>query len=197
MTKTLILLFHHDLSRSRANAALAAAAGSVPGTEVVDMQALYPAGEIDAGREAARLLSADRLVLQFPLMWYSAPPLLKAWQNAVLTRMYYIAYEAEGRKFEGTPLKLAVTAGNVPEAYSPSGINLFPLDEILKPLRSMASRYALPWSDPFLLYRADKLSDGAREEAAHRYVAELRGWIAEITPAEAPARSRQLVPVQG
>jgi glutathione-regulated potassium-efflux system ancillary protein KefG len=196
MTKTLILLFHYDLSRSKANAALTAAARRLPGVELVDMQSLYPSGDIDAAREVARLLDADRLVLQFPLLWYSPPPLLKAWQNAVLTRMYYIFHETEGRKFEGTPLKLAVTAGNVPEAYSPSGVNMFPLGELLNPLRAMASRCRLPWSDPFLLYRADKLSDEAREEAAAHYAAELRDWIAGTGPAAA-AGSREPALAEG
>ena len=56
MAKTLILLFHPDFQNSRANRALAEAAGSRPGTDVVDMQALYPDGRIDGEVEAARLL---------------------------------------------------------------------------------------------------------------------------------------------
>lgn len=89
--KTLILPFHPDLEHSNTNAVLADAARSVPGVEVVDMQALYPDGRLDMMRdgavEAVRLLSADRIVLQFPVQWYSTPPLLKAWMDAVLTRM--------------------------------------------------------------------------------------------------------------
>ena len=45
--KTLILLFHPDFSSSKANAALVEAARSVPGVEIVDMQALYPEGKLD------------------------------------------------------------------------------------------------------------------------------------------------------
>jgi hypothetical protein len=82
MTKTLILIFPPDLNRSKANATIAAAAVDLPGVEVVDMQALYPSGQIDVDAEVQRLLSADRLVLQFPVQWYSTPPLLKAWQEA-------------------------------------------------------------------------------------------------------------------
>jgi glutathione-regulated potassium-efflux system ancillary protein KefG len=44
MTKTLILLFHPDLSRSKSNAALAAVAANVPGVEIVNMQSAYPSG---------------------------------------------------------------------------------------------------------------------------------------------------------
>jgi putative NADPH-quinone reductase len=118
MTRTLILVFHPDLTLSRANAALVRAAAILPGVEVIDMQAVYPDGldmTRDGATEAERLLSADRIVLQFPLQWYSAPPLMKSWQNAVLTRMFYLNLKDEGRRLAGIPLMIAVTAGNVPE----------------------------------------------------------------------------------
>lgn len=180
MTKTLILLFHPDLNRSSANATLAAAAKNVPGVEVVDMQSSYPTGiDIfrDGEREAGRLLAADRIVLQFPIQWYSTPPLLKAWQDAVLTRMYYIAYESEGRLLEGTPLMIAATAGNVPDAYRHGGRNLLPMIELFAPLRATAHRCELPWADPFILYRADKLEPDQLEAAAADYVQALQRWI--------------------
>src|SRR5690606_32287599 len=144
MSKTLILLFHSGPNRSRANAALAVAAARLPGVEVADIHALYPNGRVDADREVARLLSADRIVLQFPIQWYSAPPILKAWENAVLTRMYYLAYETEGRLLEGRPLLVAATAGNVPEAYAPTGANRFTMAELLRPLEATAHRCGLP-----------------------------------------------------
>ena len=183
MTKTLILLFHRDLRQSKANAALSAAAGGLPGVEVVDMQALYPDGidmARDGEREAARLLAADRIVLQFPIQWYSTPALLKAWQDAVLTRMFYIAYETEGRRLEGTPLMLAATAGNTPDAYRPSGRNMFAMIDLLAPLRATAHRCGLRWSDPFILYEADKLSPEVLCAAAGDYAATLERWIAGI-----------------
>ncbi len=77
MPKTLILMFHPDYRRSKANRALCEAAASLPDTEIVDMQAIYPDAGIDVAAEVGRLLSADRIVLQFPLQWYSTPPLLK------------------------------------------------------------------------------------------------------------------------
>ena len=180
-TKTLILLFHRDLSQSKANAALTQAAATLSGVEIVDMQALYPDG-IDMFRdgehEARRLLDADRIVLQFPIQWYSTPALLKAWQDAVLTRMFYIAYETEGRHLEGTPLMLAATAGNVPDAYRPDGRNMFPMIDLLAPLRATANRCGLPWAEPFVLYEADRLPQEALDAATADYVAALEGWIA-------------------
>jgi len=182
MTKTLILLFHPDLGRSKANAALATAAAKVPGIEIINMSTAYPSGMDlfrDGEREAARLLSADRIVLQFPIQWYSTPPLLKAWQDAVLTRMYYIAYESEGRQLEGRPLMIAATAGNMPEAYRHGGSNLLPMIEIFAPLRATAHRCGLIWADPFILYNADKLKTGELEAASADYVQALQRWIGE------------------
>lgn len=176
MIDTLILLFHPDLTRSRANVALATASAQLSGVEVVDMQSAYPTGIDlfrDGEREAARLLSARRIVLQFPVQWYSTPPLLKAWQDAVLTRMFYIAYEAEGRMLEGRPVLIAATAGNTVEAYRPGGRNLFAFDALLAPLKATAHRCGLIWNEPFLLYEADKRDAKALERAAEDYVATL------------------------
>lgn len=178
--KTLVLLFHPDLQSSKTNAALAEAARTVPGVETVDMQALYPEGRLDmlgdGAVEAERLLSADRIVLQFPVQWYSTPPLLKAWMDAVLTRMYYVFHETEGSRLEGRPILVTATAGNVPEAYAPTGQNLIPLPELLNPLRAAAYRCRLVWAEPFLVYRAGKLADSELADVARLYAETLRGW---------------------
>lgn len=189
MSKTLVLLFHPNFSRSKANAALASAVADMSNTELVDMYAAYPGG-IDMLRdgqaEAARLLAVDHVVLQFPVQWYSTPPLLKAWQDAVLTRMFYLAYENEGRHLEGTQLMIAATAGNTRDAYQPGGRNMFPMNELFAPLRATAHRCGLLWGKPFVLYRADRLTPAELEIAATDYTDALRDWIG-VTSAEKAA----------
>lgn len=180
MSSTLILLFHPDLSRSRTNLAMARAAAALPGVEVVDMTAAAPNWR-DLSRsgeaEAARLFSAERIVLQFPLQWYSTPPLLKAWQDAVLTRMFYVAHGTEGRRLEGTPLMIATTAGNTAESYTHGGRNLMSVVELLAPLKATANRCGLVWADPFVVYRADNLSPEELAAAATDYREALTRWI--------------------
>jgi len=190
MPRTLILLFHPDMAHSRANAALAEAAARLPGVEVVDLYALYPDGVIDADAEVARLLSADRIVLQFPLQWYSTPPLLKAWQDVVLTRMFYIDYATEGRLLEGKPILLAVTAGNTAGAYAPGGQNLYPLADLLRPLEVTANRCGLPWSEPFIVFEAIKLDASRLEQEGVRYAERLRAWMAPPKPVAPPPAAR-------
>ena len=173
MTKTLILLFHPDFAGSRANRALLDAAATLPGIEIVDMQALYPDGRINTDAEVARLVAADRIVLQFPVQWYATPPLLKAWQDEVLTRMFYIASETEGAKLAGKALLVAATAGNVQHAYAADGANLFPLRDLMKPLQATANRCGLAWVEPFLIYNAHKADDEALQAAGEHYANRL------------------------
>lgn len=184
MPKTLILMFHPDLTKSRVNTALAAAARDVPGTMLIDMQSVYPDGQIDmftdGAAEAAQLIAADAIVLQFPVQWYSTPPLLKAWQDAVLTRMFYVNAATEGMLLAGKLLMIAATAGNVATAYGPSGANLFVIDDIFIPLRATAHRCGLIWQKPFVLFNAGNLDDAARATAAHSYAARITNLAAHM-----------------
>jgi len=167
-------MFHPDYAKSKANRALAIAAQNLQHVRLVDMYAEYTNGRSNLDREVARLIDASRIVLQFPIMWYSTPPLLKQWQDEVLTRMFYINPETEGNLLKDKPLMVAATAGNAPSAYTASGINLFSLEELIKPLQSTAHRCGLRWSSPFLIYEANKLDGTTLHKHADRYAQVLR-----------------------
>ena len=172
--KTLVLLFHPNFTRSKANRALADAASQVDGAEIVEMGQLYPSHDIDIPTEVARLFTANRLVLQFPIQWYSTPPSLQLWQDTMLTRMLYVNPKEEGARLSGLPMMVAATAGNAPDAYSPTGINPFPLEELLKPLKATANCCGLRWQAPFLVYRANRSPLSELTAAGQRYAARLR-----------------------
>lgn len=176
---TTILLFHPDLSRSRTNAPLAAVAAALPDVDVIDMTARFPAGVVadaEGAAEAARLLAAGRLVLQFPLQWYSTPALLKSWMDVVLTRMMYVHPETEGRAIAGKPLMVAITAGNTAEAYTPAGAARFTIDDLMAPLRATALRCGLIWTPPFVVFEAGRLSAEGVDAAARAYADRLSSW---------------------
>lgn len=179
MTRTLILMFHPDPARSRANAALAAAARALPEVELIDMQSRHPAGVLDAAAEVALLRGAARLVLQFPLQWYATPAPMKAWMDAVLTRMFYIHPE-EGRALDSVPLLVAITAGNGRDAYAPGGANLVPMEDMLAPLRATAHRCGMAWSPPFVVYRANRLDAAGLDAAGTAYAARLRAFAGAV-----------------
>lgn len=173
---TQILLFHPDSERSSVNTALARAAVGMHHVAIADMVDLYPTGitmERNSAREAARLLAADRIVLQFPMQWYSTPALLKQWQDIVLTRMAYVNWATEGAKLAGKPLMVAATMGAEEATYRPEGRNRFTIAELLAPLQASANRFAMDWRDPFLVFGADALRGDDLAEAGHAYTRAL------------------------
>lgn len=185
-TVTQILLFHPDPERSKVNTALARAAVGLHHVAIADMAVLYPAGlamEHDSEREAARLLRADRIVLQFPMQWYSTPELMKQWQDVVLTRMAYMNWDTEGAGLAGKPLMVAATMGAEEATYRPEGRNRFTIAELLAPLQASANRFSMDWRDPFLVYGADSLRADDLAEAGRAYTRALSRFAAPASGA--------------
>ncbi|MFJ9418923.1 NAD(P)H-dependent oxidoreductase [Streptomyces sp. NPDC101227] len=178
--RTLIVLAHPDLAASRNNAALAAAARTEPGVTVHDLYAAYPDLRIDVAHEQRLLRAHDRIVLQFPFYWYSAPPLLKAWMDEVLA--YGFAYGSSGTALRGKTLRVATTAGGAEHLYRPGGVNRFPVRDLLLPFDATAHLTGMRYAEPFVVHGVRELTDLELAEAGDRYRAVLRGE--EVAAAE-------------
>lgn len=165
---TVLLLAHPDFAVSRANRALLAGLNHLPGLEVAELYALYPNGQIDFAVERERVLRADRLVLQFPLYWYSTPPLLKHWQDAVLTPLFY-REPGIAASTAGLPVIAATTTGGPSASYRPGGATGMTIDELFAPLRATARRCGWLWQAPFALHDVRNLDDAALTRAGKDY----------------------------
>ena len=97
--KVLVLYAHPAQQHSRVNAAMALVAQNIDGISFVDLYAKYPRLDLNIEAEQQRLLDHDAIVFQFPLMWYSTPPILKEWQDLVLE--YGFAYGEGGDALAG------------------------------------------------------------------------------------------------
>lgn len=172
--KTSLILAHPNFAASNANRALVDAVKDLPNVDVADLHALYPDGMIDAEAEAARLIAADRLVLQFPMYWYSTPPILKQWQDSVLTPILYIHPEI-GARLKGLPLQVVTTTNGEPEAYREDGRVGFTVEQLLAPLHATARRTGLVWETPFVVHDMRAPSAEALAFHATRYRALLGG----------------------
>ena len=176
MTTTAVLLFHPHLDASRVNARLAQAARSA-GTperplEVRDMYGLYPDFRIDVAAEQAVLEACDRIVLQFPMYWYSSPALLKQWEDDVLT--YGWAYGPAGTALHGKELALAVSPGGPAAGYTHTGSVHYELHELLRPFQATSDLIGTRFAVPFLTPGAMSLTDEELAERAQDYAA----WLA-------------------
>jgi Flavodoxin-like fold len=98
------------------------AIAGVRGVVVRHLEALYPGGRIDATAEQAARLPATRIVFQFPFNWYSTSPMLKAWQDEVLTVGF--AYGSGGTRMRGKRLQLVLYhVPSVPDIPVPADVD--------------------------------------------------------------------------
>ena len=139
---------------------------------VVDEYAAYPDLKIDVAKEQALLASADRVVLQFPMFWYSTPALLKQWQDDVLT--YGWAYGTDATALHGEKLFLALSTGSSTEAFTTEGLVGYTVDELYAPLHAMANLCGFEWEKPFVVHSAMGIAEDALAQAEKDYVVRLQ-----------------------
>ena len=171
--KTLVLVFHPDMSASRVNRPLAARAETLGDDVTVRyMYDIYPDQKVDVAAEQAALETADRVVLQFPMYWYSTPALLKQWQDDVL--LYGWAYGSTGKALAGKELLVAVSTGGSSDAYSHEASYGYTITELLRPLQATANMVQMTYLKPFTTTGILTITDEALTQRAEDYAAVLQ-----------------------
>ena len=115
---------------------------------------------------------SDRIVLQFPMYWYSSPALVKQWEDDVLT--YGWAYGPAGTALHGKELALAVSPGGPAAGYTHAGSVHYELHELLRPFQATSDLIGTRFAVPFLTPGAMSLTDEELAERARDYAA----WLA-------------------
>ncbi len=175
--RTLLVLAHPHLDRSRINAGLVEAVRGLGHVTVHDLYARYPDHRFDVAAEQALVREHDVIVFQFPLHWYSVPGLLKEWLDEVMLRDF--AYDS-GPLLTGKTLQVVTSAGGVEDAYRPGGFHRFTVAELLRPLEQTAHRMGLAWAEPLVLHD----SRGTGDEELARHAARYRALLAgDLEPA--------------
>jgi len=155
--RILHLVFHPDLEKSRVNRTWRdqlVESGKISTSK--DMYKAYPDFKIDVKKEQELLLNHDRVVIQFPLYWYSMTPLLKKWLDDVLE--YGFAYGRAGNKLKGKDLQLILSAGGQEKYYS--GFDIYcTIHDLLKPFELTANLAQMNYAIPVWMYRADSSSE--------------------------------------
>ena len=169
--KTTVLVIHPDINQSRINSALAKGAESLTDVNVRYLYDLYPDGKIDVAAEQAELEGADRIVLQFPMQWYSTPPLLKQWLDDVLT--YGWSHGGETQALKNKQLMLAVSLGGAESAYQPDGAAGHTVGEYLLSFETISGYLGLKYVKPFITGGAATITDEQIALQADRYATML------------------------
>lgn len=151
--KTLVLTAHPNLSASTVNRKWFDALSDVAGVTTRDLTAVGgPEMQFDPAVEQVLLRQADRVVLQFPLFWYSAPPVLKAWLDQVL--LVGFAYGPGGDHLKNKELTLVISTGGPAQSYQTGAYNNFSMPELLTPYQQTALLIGMTYLPPFVLHSA-------------------------------------------
>ncbi|RTE11590.1 NAD(P)H-dependent oxidoreductase [Paenibacillus whitsoniae] len=169
--KTLIIVAHPDLQNSRINRALAEAVSEQPNTTVHALYERYQDGRIDVAYEQGLLDRHDRIVFQYPLYWYSTPPLLKQWFDEVLA--YGWAFGPGGEHLKGKEIGIAISTAGTSASYQQCGYNLFPIRDIAKPMEALANYVSAHYLPPFAIHNVNHLTDEQVAEGKAAYVRHL------------------------
>lgn len=159
MRRVLILFAHPVMERSRVNRGLLRAVQGLEAVTVHDLYEVYPTLGIDVRREQALLLAHDVIVFQHPFFWYSAPAILKEWQDLVLEHGW--AYGVGGDHLRGKITLNAITTGGPPDAYQHTGYNRFTVRELLAPWDQTAHLCGMRFLAPFAIHSALRVTSEA------------------------------------
>ncbi len=165
---TVLVLAHPNFAASRANRALLAGLDGIPGLEVAELYTLYPDGRIEFAIERERVLRAERMVLQFPLQWYSVPSLLKLWMDTVLTPLFYDEPDIAAST-ANLAILAATTTGGPASSYHPDSPSGMTINDVFAPLRATARKCNWLWQAPFALHDVRNSDEAAFARAAEDY----------------------------
>ncbi|WP_321479931.1 NAD(P)H-dependent oxidoreductase [uncultured Bacteroides sp.] len=133
--KTIIILAHPNIEHSHINKSwIEALKISNPEIKIHDIYKTYPDWNINAEAEQKLLEQYDRIILEYPIQWYSMTPLLKKWLDDVFLMGW--CYGENGNKLKGKEIGVAVSTAGVEEAYTDSDNGFGTLEQLLKPVAS-------------------------------------------------------------
>ena len=184
-SSTLVIVTHPDIAHSVVNKRWLEQLQQSPDRVTIhQLHAQYPDGKIDIAAEQQLLLDHDNIVLQFPLYWFSTPPLLKTWQDEVLAQGFAYGRNASERQLAGKRIGLAISAGIKAVDYHENGRYQFTVEELTRPLQLTISYIGAEWLPTFASYGAES---GLSEEELAASANDYLDYIRQISTASADA----------
>ncbi|MFC4808196.1 NAD(P)H-dependent oxidoreductase [Paenibacillus sp. GCM10023250] len=171
--KTLVIITHPNMETSRVNKAWRDELQKHGEITVHELYAAYPDEKIDVAREQKLIEAHDRIIFQYPLYWYSSPPLLKKWFDDVL--QYGWAYGTpDASKTAGKEIGVAISTYGTEASYQPSGFNRFTLQELLRPVEALAHFISADYLPHFSLSDVSNLTDERLAQSRLDYIRHIQ-----------------------
>lgn len=148
--KVLVLFAHPAFHKSKVNKQLVNDLHKIEGVTLHDLYQEYPDNDIDVRREQKLVSEHDVVVFQFPLFWYSTPPLLKEWQDMVLEHGW--AFGSKGDALKGKLFMCSITTGGPQSTYQVGKFHNHTLNQLILPLMQTATLCKMQTIPPFVVH---------------------------------------------
>lgn len=165
--KTLIIISHPDIKESSSQQYLLSSIPNESNITIHHLEEWYPDFKIDSIREQELIAAHDRILFQFPLYWYSSPPLLKKWQDEVLTENF--AYGKNGHRLKNKEFGLVLTIGASKKEYQAGGKEHFSINELTRPFQAMALKTGMTYLKPLSIHQFSYLTEEQKMELLIEY----------------------------
>ncbi|PHK49656.1 NAD(P)H-dependent oxidoreductase [Staphylococcus edaphicus] len=166
---TLVIIAHPDISNSTVNKKWRDALSEDESLVTVhELYPEYPHGKIDIEKEQKLIEAHEHIIFQYPLYWYSSPPLMKQYLDEVFTRGW--AYGSNGHALQGKNIGLAISIGSVAEAYTQEGNVKFTIDELVSPMIATTRFVSANYIGVHKLYSAFTITPSQLEENTQDYL---------------------------
>ncbi|MBQ0139634.1 MAG: NAD(P)H-dependent oxidoreductase [Kurthia sp.] len=157
---TLIIFTHPKLEASKVNKYWLQQLEKYPDQYTIHtLYDKYPDGKIDVVAEQKLLLQHEIVVLQFPVFWFSSPPLLKKWLDDVFVPGF--SHGENGYQLEGKKFALAVTAGIQMNDYSVYGRYKYTMEQVLTPFVATFLYCKIDYRSYFAFYGHETPTDAS------------------------------------
>lgn len=175
MTPILILFAHPLLEKSRVHRELIKAAQTVKGVTINDLYENYPEFDIDVEKEKKLLSGHGIIIWQHPFYWYSAPPILKQWQDLVLEHGW--AYGKSGMALQSKKVFNVFTTGAEKETYQPGGFNKYSIHEYLRPFERTAELCRMQYWPPYWIHGVHRMAAADIQQHCTQYKNMLSAFV--------------------
>ncbi|MDR0267432.1 NAD(P)H-dependent oxidoreductase [Paenibacillus sp.] len=167
--RILVIAAHPNIEQSRVNKRwLAELHESSDQISVHELYKVYPDFAINPEIEQKLIAGHDRIVLQFPIQWYSTPALLKKWLDDVFTTSWL--FGSGGKAVAGKELVLAMSIGGDEFSYQSGGLIGYTISELIRPLQVFSNQVSMAFLPHFKFYGAIKANDDPIENSASSYL---------------------------
>lgn len=156
LKKTLVIFAHPYLEHSNSNRELINFYERHQHYTFRDLYELYPDFHIAAFRERKRMYNYDRIIFQFPIIWFGMPPLLRLWIDEVFDRDWL--KHPENNPLLNKEVIILVTTGGKEQAFSKDGAYGYTVEEFISGLLASLKVFGANITAMKVVYESHRLT---------------------------------------